>query len=66
MISSPYWYGEGSGTLWDTLITKVLPKTRGTADLIYCWEGGDSYTGIRVQDGKVTEHEVVQSLGNPK
>lgn len=32
-------------------------------DLVICWEGGDSYTGLRVVDGKVTRHKVVMGLG---
>jgi hypothetical protein len=28
-----------------------------------CWEGGDSHSGLRVVDGKVTEHEVEFKLG---
>jgi hypothetical protein len=63
LIEHPHWYGEGSGSRWDTLIKKVLPRTLGRADIIYCWEGGEWYTGIRVRDGVVTEHEVVRTLG---
>lgn len=64
-IESPDWHGEGSGSRWDILVMKVLPKTMGRADLVYCWEGGEWYVGLRVVDGVVTEHEVVHVLGAP-
>lgn len=57
------WQGEGSGYTFDTFLEKVLPRFRGFAELVVCWEGGDSYTGIRVKDGVVTQHKVVHSLG---
>lgn len=62
-IEQPDWSGAGSGHLWDVLVEKVLPRTLGRADFVYCWEGGDAYTGIRVVDGHVTLHEVIHSLG---
>lgn len=59
-----WWYGEFSGRSYiEGLIFIVLPAFTGSADLVVCWEDGDSYTGLRVKDGKVTEHEVVMSLG---
>lgn len=65
-IEHPDWYGDGAGSSWDILIEKIFPRTRGQIDIIYCWEGGESYTGIRVIDGVVTEHEVIRSLGAEK
>lgn len=55
------WFGEGSGcTDW---FMEFLARTYGSADLLLCWEGGDRYTGLRVVNGKVTEHDVVMTLG---
>ena len=65
-IGAPRWYGEGSGSRWNLLIEKVLPRTMGRADLVYCWERGEDFIGIRVVDGRVTEHEVVRTLGREK
>jgi hypothetical protein len=62
------WGGEGSG--WATQSThgkstleKILAKTKGDADIVLTWEGGDSHSGVRVRDGKITWHEVVMALG---
>jgi hypothetical protein len=56
------WSGEGSGST-EPLLKTLLSKTRGSAEFILCWEGGDSFSGLRVIDGVVTEHEVIQTLG---
>lgn len=65
IIRRMMWCGEGSGSTY-CLLLEFLSKTLGRADLIICWEGGDSFTGLRVQDGTVTEHEVVKELGREK
>lgn len=58
------WRSEGSGSSFDAVLVKsVLPRTRGTADFVVTWEGGDAHTGLRVIEGVVTQHEVVQALG---
>ena len=59
-----YCYGECSGLSYDALIETVLPRTTGSADLIFCWGGGDFYSGVRVVEGVVTKHEVVMALGD--
>ncbi len=64
-IIMPWWYGSWSGNSFETLETKILTKTRGTADLIFIWEGGDSITGLRVTDGKV-EDMTVKYVLEPK
>lgn len=60
------WCGEFSGRSYDLLIEKILPRFHGDADLVVCFEGGDSYDGLRLRDGKVTRHEVVMTLGAEK
>lgn len=62
VIETPQWYGDWSGRGWETFLC-LLSATYGTAELVACWEGGDSYTGLRVRDGIVIEHKVVFSLG---
>lgn len=64
-IKKLWWHGEGSGNGFEDF-KKILACTVGEADLLICWEGGDSYTGLRVTNGKVVEHEVVHALGAPK
>lgn len=59
-----WWYGEGSGTYLDTL-EAILKHTKGEADILLCFEGGDSYKGYRVKDGKVTEMDVIIRLAVP-
>lgn len=58
-----WWSGDGSGHTWEKFTNIVLPKFKGSADLLVCWEGGDSYSGLRVHDGKVAHHRVVMTLG---
>jgi hypothetical protein len=58
-----WWQGEFSGRTHETLYDEVLPQFEGEADLVLIWEGGDGINGLRLRDGKVTEHEVVQTLG---
>lgn len=57
-----WWYGEGSGSSWDFFIKKVCPRIVGTIEAIVTWEDGDSHTGLRIKDGKVTQPEVVMAL----
>ena len=57
------WYGEGSGYAFEDLLTKVLPFTKGTMEVVVTWEGGDSVNGLRIVDGTVTKHEVEMKLG---
>lgn len=60
----PVWCYEGSGSLMDVFKKEILPKTRGTAELVLIWEGGDDVSGIRVKDGVVTEHKVTYKLAD--
>ena len=60
------WQGEGSGHSWDIFVKDVLPAFLGTADLVVTWERGDSHSGLRLLNGKVTEHELTMALGEEK
>jgi hypothetical protein len=57
-----WWCGEGSGHS-EPLLKEVLAAFDGEADLILTWEGGDSHSGLRLRDHRVTEHLVRMSLG---
>lgn len=62
-ITAPWWYGNWSGRTLDAFIA-ALEVTSGEADILLTWEGGDSFTGLRVRNGVVTRHKVVQVLGD--
>lgn len=57
------WQGECSGYTFHLFI-HALSLTTGKAELVICWEGVDSYTGLRIVDGKVTKHKIVMRLGH--
>jgi hypothetical protein len=61
-IKNFWWSGERSGHS-EELLREVLAEFDGEADLILTWEGGDSFTGLRLRDNEVVEHEVVMALG---
>lgn len=54
-IKHPWWGGSGSGHFYDTSLLELLRNTTGSADLLFVWEGGDSMTALRVENGKVTK-----------
>ncbi len=58
-----WWSGEWSGNSWnEVFIKKVAPKILGTLEAVVTWEGGDSHSGLRIRNGKVTEPDVVMTL----
>lgn len=57
------WSGEASGFLFDKL-KEFLSRFHGRVDLVLTWEGGNGASGLRLLNGKVTEHKVVQALGD--
>jgi len=58
------WGGENSGNAVECgAFRKLLSFTKGTADILLTWEGGDSFSGYRVVDGVVTRHMVEMTLG---
>ena len=61
VIEKPWWYGEGSGHDFDTF-KEALALTKGKAQLLLVWEGGDSQTGLLVKDGVVMEKKVKTTL----
>jgi len=62
-LESLCWCSEGSGYSFQSVFLKLLELTTGSADLVLQWEHGDSVSGLRVVDGKVTQHKVTFVLG---
>lgn len=58
------WHGESSGNSVQ-LFEKLLTHVEGTAELILTWEGGDSHTAYRVDNGCVQECELTMVVGKP-
>lgn len=60
-ISEFWWYGMGSGYMGNLAI--AASYTRGEADVVLVWEGGDSVSALKIKDGVVTDHEVSYAIG---
>lgn len=58
-----WWAGDGSGSSAD-LFTDILREFSGSVDLLITWEGGDSFSGLRLCDGVVTRRAVKHALGD--
>ena len=56
-----WWSGEAQEEE-PRFLKRDPPRTKGTADILFTWEGGDSFSGLRVIDGRVIECDVVQAL----
>jgi len=56
------WTGEGSGNSFRGHFSEVAALVVGRLEAILVWEGGDSTTGLRIVDGKMTTPEVIQTL----
>ncbi len=53
------WGGEGSGsTFEDTFQKQLATSIRGTLEVVLTWEGGDSTSAFRVEDGVYEECDV--------
>lgn len=62
-----HWSGEGSGYAFkNILIKRIASRIRGRIDTIFTWEGGDSFSGLVIRDGKSHECKVVRRLKLPK
>jgi len=58
-----WWSSEWSGNSYhNVLLPLVAPTIRGTVEVIFTWEGGDSHSGFRIVDGIVTEPKVKMTL----
>jgi hypothetical protein len=49
--------------LRDGTLAEFAADLEGEADILLTWESGDSFSGIRIKDGKASEHEVDMVLG---
>lgn len=58
-----WWSGEWSGRTVDVFTSQVLTAFDGTADIIIVYESG-AQEGYRLRDHKVTQHEVIVTLGD--
>jgi hypothetical protein len=56
------WCGTCSGTFWPMLIDQIAPRIHGIIEAVLTWEGGDSVSGLRIKDGKVSQPKVVLTL----
>lgn len=56
------WYGEWSGHSYAEIKDTIAPFIHGTVEAVFCWEGGDSFTGLIINDGVVTECDVEFTL----
>lgn len=59
------WYGEGSGHTFNYFKGTVAPLIMGRIEAVFIWEGGDSISGLIIDDGKITECDVSYKL-SPK
>ena len=56
-IEVPSWNGEHSGHDYDFL-PGILSCTRGKALILFVWEGGESQTGLEVDNGSVKTKKI--------
>ena len=52
------WMETGGEYLKEDALVKALQNFSGAGDFILVWEGGDSFTGLRLRDEVVTRHDV--------
>jgi len=64
-LSTFWWAGQFSGSSYQDVLGEFVADTQGAADILFTWESGDSFSGIRIKDGKFAEHKVVMALGDP-
>lgn len=62
LIDRFWWYGEHSGHAYESCLFEILKHTKGHAQLLFVWEGGDSRTAVEVKDGLVTKRKIKTSL----
>ena len=58
-----WWFGEFSDTSYeDVLIKQIAPKIHSRIEMIFTWEGGDSVTGLIIDEGRATKMDVARAL----
>lgn len=61
-IDNLNWYGERSGHSFEYFKETVAPLIMGKIEAVFVWEGGDSTSGMIIEDGKITECDVSYKL----
>jgi len=62
VVENFWWYGEYSGHSYRDILPKILSFTKGTADILFVWEGGNDFSGLHVENGVCQERKVEVSL----
>ena len=57
-ITSVFLEGEGSGSFMRYIFLPALEDSKGTLDINFIWEGGDSISNLLVVDGLISESEI--------
>jgi hypothetical protein len=65
-LENLWWYGAGSGRSYDVFLKHLAPKIKGEVEAVFTWEGGDSHSGLIIEDGVVTECDVELRVIRPK
>lgn len=50
--------GEGSGNFWHYSLEPALKRSTGHLEAVLIWEGGDSVSRFRVDDGVVSNEQI--------
>jgi hypothetical protein len=61
-IQDLMWSGSRASSLFDFLVTKFLPLTKGSMDVVFYWDGGSDPTGLQIRYGEVTRCDVSMLL----
>lgn len=56
------WRLSGSGHAFNLLTKTIAPHIRGRIEVVFVWEGGDSLSGLIVDNGVATECNVDYTL----
>lgn len=61
-ITRLWWCGEGSGSTYGLFLAKVVPLIHGRIETLWVWEGGDSISGLIIDNGIYTDCNVEYTL----
>jgi hypothetical protein len=50
--------GEGSGTFYSWILAPALKESSGILEAVLVWEGGDSISRLKVENGNVEDEEI--------
>lgn len=61
------WSSTGSGHAFhEHMLQTVAPKIMGLVEAILTWDGGDSVTGLLIEDGRGVECDVERTVVRPQ